>query len=651
MLSVAVIDRLRGSCDGLAMSDIAVQAPARERTSLIRSALAASSVALFAVSVGGLGVTTAMPALAQHFDASLQSLEWCVNAYVLGFVVAVLAGSSLGDRFGHRRVLLVGLALFGAASAGCALATTVELLDAARAVQGIGGGLVAASTFTFLRDAFPDARSPVAQGLWWGVSGAGVLLGPLVGGALVTHGNWQWIFWVNVPVALAAIALAAAGLQPTHGPKTKIDVPGLALVAAGLVAIVWGLTRGSEIGWTSKQVVPALGAGALWLAALAVWELAASAPVLPFRALRRRRYLALDAASLAASFALFGALFMLMQFLEVVQGHSAARAGLATVPLVAAALVLMPVAGALCGRIGVRPLVVLGLALQAAALAWFAHVSVVAVAYTRLLPGLVAYGAGIGLSLLPVAYGVLESVRAEAATQACAANVAIRGAGGAGGVAGLTAVLLTSGSYASGAAFTDGLVRALWVGAAVVGGGAVVSLVIPGRRRVPEVVATVLDAPAPVEADEAPAEAPEQLPDVRVGDEAQPQDAIPCPVCLGHGWFAFQPPIDPRTQTCERCYGHGQVLTGSHVPAHMTRACPDCDGRGYVEVTPAVDPPEEPKAVEQPPESRLEIESAPAPAPTATNGPLIETNLPVAEFPRRTTSDLDDLRGRSPTDA
>src|SRR5262249_28313865 len=405
----------------------------------------------------------------------------CVNAYVLGFALAVLAGASLGDRFGHRRVLLVGLTLFGAASASCALASTVELLDAARAVQGIGGGLVAASTFAFLRDAFPDARSAVAHGLWWGVGGAGVLLGPLVGGALVGHAKWQWIFWVNVPVALAAIALAAAGLQSTRGTKTKIDVPGLALFAAGLVAVVWGLTRGSEIGWTSKEVVPALGAGALWLAALLVWELAAPAPVLPFRAVRRRRYLALEAASLAASFALFGALFVLMQFLQVVQGHSAVRAGLATVPLVIAALVLMPISGALSARIGVRPFVAIGLGLQAAALAWFAHVSVVDVAYMRLLPGFVAYGVGIGLSLLPVAYCVLESVRAEAATQASGANVAVRGAGGATGVAGLAAVPLRSGSYASGAAFTDGLVRALWVGAAVVGGGAVVSLLIPGR--------------------------------------------------------------------------------------------------------------------------------------------------------------------------
>ena len=597
------------------MSDIAVQAPARERTTLIRSALVASSTALLAVSVSGLGVTTAMPALAEHFGASLQSLEWSVNAYVLGFTIAVLAGASLGDRFGHRRMLLVGLTLFGAASACCALVTTVELLDVARAVQGIGGGLVAATTFTLLRDAFPDAQSGLGHGLWWGVGGAGVLLGPLVGGALVSHVRWQWIFWVNVPVAFATMALAAAGLQSTRGPKTKIDVPGIALVSAGLVAVGWGLTRGSEIGWTSKQVVPALGAGALWLAALLVWELAAPAPVLPFRAVRQRRYLALEAASLAASFALFGALFVLVQFLQVVQGHSAVRAGLATVPLVAAVLVLMPIAGALTARIGVRPLVAIGLGLQAAALAWFAHVSVVDVAYTRLLPGFAAYGAGIGLSLRPVADCVLESVRAEAATQASSANVAIRGAGGALGVAGLTAVLLS-----------DGLTRALWVGAAVVGGGAVVSLLIPGRRRVPEVVATVLDTPeAPAAAEEEHAEEQEQLPDVRVGGEVDPPASFPCPVCLGHGSFAFQPPTDPTTQTCERCYGHGQVLTGSHVPAHVVRTCPDCEGRGYVEaaMAPVIEPAQAP-----------EIESAEEPVVTT---PVVETNLPVTEFPRRET--------------
>jgi hypothetical protein len=231
---------------------------------------------------------------------------------------------------------------------------------------------------------------------------------------------------------------------------------------------------------------------------------------------------------------------------------------------------------------------------------------------------------------------VLQSARPEATAQASCANVALRGAGGAAGVAGLIAVLLASGSYASGGAYTDGLVRALWVAAAVVAGGAVVSLLIPGRQRAAEVVATVVDTPAArtVDAAAGPAGEPETLPDVHVDNEDRQADAFRCPVCQGHGWFAFQPPADPRTQTCQLCYGHGQVLTGSHVPAHMTRACPDCEGRGYVEVAPQI------------------VESAVAPAeiepasePEAAISPTIETNLPAAEFPR-TTSGWDELRGR-----
>ena len=619
------------------MSDVAVQAPARERSSLIRWTLAASSVALFVVTLDSLVVTTALPALARHFSASVQSLEWSVSAYALGLALALLAGAPLGDRFGHRRMLVLGLTLFTAASAGSALATTVEVLDGARAVQGIGGGLVAALTLTILGAAMPDERRGLALSVWWGVGGVGVLAGPLVGGALVSQADWRWIFWVNVPVGVAAIALAAAGLEATRGPKTKIDVPGLALFGAGFVAVVWGLTRGSEIGWTSKQVVPALGAGALWLAALVVWEVAAPAPVLPFRAVRRPRYLALDLISLASSFSLFGALFLLLQFLQLVQERTPLRAGLATVPMIGAALLLAPVGGVLYRRLGTRPFVAVGLGLQAAALVWFAHVGTVDVAYTRLLPGFVAFGAGTGLFLLPAGYGVLESVRAEATAQACGANAALRTAGGAAGVAALTALLLGTGSYASGASFAHGLVRALWVGAAVVAGGALVSLLIPGRRRVPEVVATVLEAPpAPADAPaEEQADEPETLPDVPTGAEVADPESFSCPVCLGHGRLAFQPPADPRTRTCALCYGHGQVLTGSHVPAHIVRNCPDCQGRGYVEVEVEV------PAVETP--QPAELEAAPEPE---TNGPVIETNLSVADFPRRTTSGWDDLRGQ-----
>src|SRR6188472_4444608 len=218
-------------------------------------ALALTSAALFMVVLDNLVVTTALPSIRVDLGASIEQLQWFVNAYTLSFAVLLLTGAALGDRFGRRRVFTLGLGIFTAASAAAALAPTIAVLDAARAVQGLGGALVMPLTLTILSAAVPAEKRGVALGAWGGISGLAVAFGPLVGGAVVDGISWHWIFWLNVPIGLVLIPLALLRLDESRGPVTKLDLPGVALVSAGLFGIVWGLVRGNSVGWGSAEIV------------------------------------------------------------------------------------------------------------------------------------------------------------------------------------------------------------------------------------------------------------------------------------------------------------------------------------------------------------------------------------------------------------
>lgn len=548
--------------------------------------LAITSVALFMVTLDNLIVTNALPTIQREFDATIQGLEWTVNAYTLTFAVLLLTGAALGDRYGRRRMFIVGLAIFTVASAAAAMSTSIETLNAARALQGFGGAIVTPLTLTILSDAFPGQRRGFALGIWSGVSGIAVALGPVVGGAIVTGIAWEWIFWINVPIGLVAIPLALFRLRETHGPNPELDIPGLLLSGLGLFGIVWGLIRGSEIGWTTNEVLGSLIGGSILMVVFVLWELRTRFPMLPMQYFRSRQFSATNAASFLMYFGLFGSLFLIIQFFQVVQHYSALKAGLATLPSTGMPVFIAPVAGMLADKIGGRPLLVLGLLLQTIGLGWMAYVVSPDMPYLDVLPGMIIFGVGMGLFFPPVAYLILGAVPAKAAGQASGANNAIREIGGVFGVGALTTIFATYGSYRSGVDFTDGLVPAVWVGTAIVGLGAIASLFVPGRRqKVPEVVPTVVEVPDPVARSPLiPVDGPAPARDP-VQQEDSPGEAVACPVCLGHGWFPFEPPKDPRTATCPRCYGHGKVLTGSHVVEHTVRDCPDCDAKGYVEVS------------------------------------------------------------------
>jgi EmrB/QacA subfamily drug resistance transporter len=445
--------------------------------------LAITSVALFMVVLDNLVVSTALPVIRVDLGASIEQLEWTVNAYTLTFAVFLLTGAALGDRFGRRRMFTAGIALFTLASAAAALAPSMGALIAARAVQGVGGALVMPLTLTLLSAAFPAERRGVALGIWGAVGGIAVASGPLVGGAVIEGISWQWIFWLNVPIGLILAPLAITLLRESHGPDRALDLPGLALASAGLLGVVWGLVNGNADGWTSAGIVGSLVAGIVFLGAFVVWELRTAQPMLPMRFFRNRAFSAANGASLAMSFGMFGSIFLLTQFFQTAQGFSPLEAGLRVLPWTAMPMLVAPIAGALSDKIGSRPILATGLALQALGLAWIAAVSTATVGYGSLVGPFILSGIGMGMFFAPMANVILGAVSALEEGKASGANNAVREVGGVFGVAVLASVFSRYGGYESAATFNDGLVIATWVGAIVVALGATAALAIPRKRR------------------------------------------------------------------------------------------------------------------------------------------------------------------------
>ena len=444
---------------------------------------AITSIALVMVTLDNLVVTTALPVIRRDLKASLEGLEWTVNAYTLTFAVLLLTGAALGDRFGRRRMFAIGIGIFTAASAAAALAPSINLLIAARAAQGVGGAIVTPLTLTLLSAAVPADRRGLALGAWGGIGGLAVALGPLVGGAIVEGLSWQWIFWLNVPIGLVVAPLALGRLQESRGPTDRLDLGGLGLASLGLLGIVWGLVRGNGQGWTSAEIVSALLAGAAVLVAFVLRELRAPAPMLPMRFFRNRTFSLTQVASLAMFFGMFGSIFLLAQFFQTVQGYSPFGSGLRILPWTAMPIFVAPIAGALSDRIGGARIMAVGLTLQAIGLGWIAAVSTPTVPYIDLVAPFVLAGIGMGLFFAPVANVVLGAVRSEEEGQASGATNAIRELGGVFGVAVLASIFSSYGGYRSGQSFVNGLSPAIWVGAALVFVGALAAFAIGRKKR------------------------------------------------------------------------------------------------------------------------------------------------------------------------
>jgi len=443
--------------------------------------LVITSLALFMVSLDNLVVTTALPVIRRDLHATISQLEWTVNAYTLTFAVLLLTGAALGDRFGRRRLFTFGLLLFTGASAFAALSTSANALDIARAVQGVGGAIIAPLTLTILSAAVAPERRGLALGIWGGIGGLAIAIGPLVGGAIVGGVSWHWIFWLNVPIGLVLAPLAWRQLEETYGPDKGLDLPGLGLVSAGLLGIVWGLVRGNEHGWTSFGIVTPIVAGAFLVAAFVAWELRTASPMLPMQFFRNRTFTLTNVASLFMFFGMFGSIFLLAQFFQVVQHYSPLQSGLRILPWTAMPIFIAPIAGALSDRIGGQRLMAAGLALQAAGLIWIAAVSSITTPYIDLVVPFTLSGIGMSLFFAPVANVVLSSVRPEQEGKASGATNAIRELGGVFGVAVLASVFAQAGGYRTPETFVHGLTTAVYIGGGLVAAGAVAAALIKQR--------------------------------------------------------------------------------------------------------------------------------------------------------------------------
>jgi len=449
---------------------------------------AITAVAVFMATLDNLVVTTALPVIRKDLHASIGTLEWTINAYTLTFAVLLLTGAALGDRFGRRRMLVIGLAIFTAASAAAALAPSAGVLIAARAVQGVGGAIVTPLTLTILSAGVPANRRGAYIGAWSGIAGLAVAFGPLLGGAVVSGISWHWIFWLNVPIGIVLIPLARLRLQETHGPTTSLDFRGLALASGGLFALVWGLVREIDNGWTSPEILIALAVGAVGLVAFVLWEIRAESPMLPMRFFKNRVFTLANVASLLMFFGMFGSIFLLSQFFQTVQGYSPLGSGLRILPWTVMPMFVAPVAGALSDRIGGHRLMGIGLTLQAIGLASIAALSSATIPYWQLVVPFMVSGVGMAMFWAPVANVVLSSVRPEEEGQASGAQNAIRELGGVFGVAVLASVWSHYGGYSSGTSYVDGMLPALWIGAVIVLAGAVAAFAIGKRRRSVETV-------------------------------------------------------------------------------------------------------------------------------------------------------------------
>jgi EmrB/QacA subfamily drug resistance transporter len=435
------------------------------------------------VVLDNLVVSVALPSIQRSLGASIQSLEWTVNAYTLAYAVLLLTGAALGDRFGRRLMFMVGIALFTASSAAAALAPTTTLLIAARALQGAGAAIATPLTLTLLADAFRGERRGMALGVWSGISGIAVALGPLVGGGVIELASWHWIFWINVPIGAVLVPLAGRMLLESHGAQSHLDLRGLALASTGLFGIVFGLVRSQSLGWGSPSILAGLIAGSLLLLAFVAWELRANEPMLPMRFFARRSFSVTNAVSFSMYFGMFGSIFFLSQFLQNVLANNPLQAGVKLLVWTGATMIVAPLAGIFSERWGSRFFMVAGLALQAVALGWLATLVGLHTTYASMLGPFILAGSGMALVFAPSANAILSSVRSEEAGQASGANNAIRELGGVMGIAILSTVFTSAGSYASPNAFVSGLIPALWIGGGVLAAGALVALVLPFGAR------------------------------------------------------------------------------------------------------------------------------------------------------------------------
>jgi EmrB/QacA subfamily drug resistance transporter len=458
--------------------------------------LGLTSLSFFMCVLDSLVVITALPRMQQDLHVGLSTLQWTVNAYGIAFAAGIITAAALGDRFGRRRVFTCGLAVFTLASAACALAPDASLLIVARAVQGLGGAAVLPLSLTILTNAFPLEKRGTIVGIYGGLAGLAVASGPLIGGALTQGIDWHWIFWANVPLGAVAVFLAPRLLPESRGASVRLDLPGVALISAAVVSLVWGLVRANDIGWTSGEILGTLIAGALLLAAFFAWESRATAPLVPLGMLRVPAFSAGNATAFLMSGAIFGGALIVTQYFQFTLGYSPIATGVRLLPFTMTPIFIAPLAGAVSDRVGRRPLIVAGLALQAVGFAWVALIGSPHASLPELLLALFVAGAGTSMALPTVPTAVLNSVAPAEMGKASGINNMMQRFGGVFAVA-IGSAVFTSYTHVGSAAnvsVSDGFRPAIAVSAVLALLGAVSAIALNGRRQTEPVEAAKANA-------------------------------------------------------------------------------------------------------------------------------------------------------------
>lgn len=464
------------------VTEAASSAAPRSRRAPLWIAIAAVSLPMFMATLDNLVMTTALPVIQADLRASVNDLSWFVNAYTLAFATFMLPAATLGDRLGRRRLMVAGIVIFTGASIAAALSSSSGGLIAARAVEGLGAAAIMPLSLTLLAANVPERLRPLAIGIWGGVSGLGVALGPVIGGAVVDGVSWQAIFWINVPVAVLALPLIVWAVTESRGTWQRVDAVGTLLLGGAVFLGIWGIVHGNDDGWTSGGVLGPLVAAALLLPAYVVWARGRSYAVLPLRLFRSRGFSVANGVALTFTIGMFGTVFLLSQYLQIVNGYSPLEAGIRTLPWTALPMVVAPIAGPLAGRIGVRPLFLLASAGMAGALAWLGVLAEAQAAYPEFIGPLLLAGVASGLFFPTTSTAVLDGMPEGDFATASSANSTIREFGVALGVALLVAVFQHEGGTLTPTGYDGAIGPAIWVGAGVAALGIVAAVFAPRRR-------------------------------------------------------------------------------------------------------------------------------------------------------------------------
>ncbi|MGI8886197.1 MAG: MFS transporter [Gaiellaceae bacterium] len=438
--------------------------------------LAAVSFGLFMIMLDNTVVNVALPSIQRDLGADLSSLQWIVTGYALTFAALMLSGGKVADAYGRRLIFVVGIAVFTSASLWCGLAGSGDELIAARVLQGAGAALMNPATLSIIAATFPPHQRGTAIGIWAGVSALALAIGPLVGGLITEHLDWSWIFFVNIPVGMLAIATSFLFIDESRDEThVRLDLPGLATSAVGLFALTYALIEANTYGWTSPRILGAFAVAGAAILSFILLERYQRAPMLPLELFRNRTYAGANTVMLLVALAMFGVFFFLSLYMQNVLGYSAVQTGAAFLPMTILIILIAPVGGKTSDRFGSRGLMTAGMILIAVQLLYFSRLGVDS-SFWNLLPAFLVGGVGMALTMTPSAAAATRSVPVDKAGVGAAVLNASRQVGGSLGIALIGAIMaIEAGGERTPEAFVDGLQTALLVASGIAALGAVVA--------------------------------------------------------------------------------------------------------------------------------------------------------------------------------